>query len=118
MEIQRFGVTTTVFVDAAHAGEAALIIERDFAGRFESEVVSSRRTPDQQSVRDAPHAVRSASSTTRTSWLVGTFGKFALMEPSCSTVSPIPMTMDCGLACGCGDCSTEWALPDQGVEFE
>jgi hypothetical protein len=32
MELQRFGVTTTVFVNAADADEAALIIERDLAG--------------------------------------------------------------------------------------
>jgi hypothetical protein len=40
MEIQRFGVTTTIFVDAVDAGEAALIIERDLAGRFDSDLVS------------------------------------------------------------------------------
>ena len=40
METQRFGVTTTVFVDATDAGEAALIIERDLAGRFDSDLVS------------------------------------------------------------------------------
>jgi hypothetical protein len=40
MDTQRFGVTTTVFVNAADAGEAALIIERDLAGRFDSDLVS------------------------------------------------------------------------------
>jgi hypothetical protein len=40
METQRFGVTTTVFVEATDAGEAALIIERDLAGRFNSDLVS------------------------------------------------------------------------------
>lgn len=40
MELQRFGVTTTVFVDATDAGEAALIVERDLAGRFDSDLVS------------------------------------------------------------------------------
>ena len=40
MEIQRFGVTTTVFVNATDAGEAALIIERDLAARFDSDLVS------------------------------------------------------------------------------
>ncbi len=40
MGSQRFGVTTTVFVEATDAGEAVLIIERDLAGRFANELVS------------------------------------------------------------------------------
>ena len=40
MEVQRFGVMSTVFVEDADAGEAALIIERDLAGRFDSDLVS------------------------------------------------------------------------------
>jgi hypothetical protein len=40
MDAQRFSVTTTVFVNAADAGEAALIIERDLAGRFDADLVS------------------------------------------------------------------------------
>jgi hypothetical protein len=40
MELQLFGVTTTVFVEAADAGEAALVVERDLAGRFDNELVS------------------------------------------------------------------------------
>ena len=40
MELQRFGVTATVFIDAVDAHEAALIVERLLAGRFDSEVVA------------------------------------------------------------------------------
>ena len=40
MELQRFGVTTSVYVDAADAGEAALILERHLAGRFDSDLLS------------------------------------------------------------------------------
>lgn len=36
----RYAVTTTIFIEAANASEAALLVERDHAGRFESELVS------------------------------------------------------------------------------
>lgn len=37
---ERFGVTTTIFVHAADADEAALIVERLLAGRFDSDLVA------------------------------------------------------------------------------
>lgn len=40
MPLQRFGVTTTIFVYTADADEAALVVERLLAGRFDSEVVA------------------------------------------------------------------------------
>ena len=40
MKTQRFGVATTVFVEAFDAAEAALVVERDLAGRFDNEFVS------------------------------------------------------------------------------
>jgi hypothetical protein len=36
----RFAVTTTILVEAVDAGEAALIVERDLAGRFDNDSVS------------------------------------------------------------------------------
>jgi hypothetical protein len=84
METQRFGVTTTIFVDAADAGEAALIIERDFAGRFDSELASvTSHAGPATGARCPASGSRSASSTTKTSCLVATSGDSALMEPSC-----------------------------------
>ena len=40
MEAKRFAVTTAVFVEATEPDEAALIIERLLAGRFDSELVA------------------------------------------------------------------------------
>lgn len=41
MRTKRFGVTTMVFVEAADASEAAVIVERGLAGRFDNEFVSA-----------------------------------------------------------------------------
>ncbi len=40
MELERFGVTTAVSVGAVDAGEAAFIVARDLAERFDNELVS------------------------------------------------------------------------------
>lgn len=34
--MDRYAVTTTVFIEATDPGEAALIVERDVAGRFDN----------------------------------------------------------------------------------
>lgn len=36
----RYAVTTVIFVEATAEDEAALIVERDLAGRFDNELVS------------------------------------------------------------------------------
>jgi hypothetical protein len=40
----RCAVTTTIYVDATDEDEAALIIERFLAGRFDSEVIATVET--------------------------------------------------------------------------
>ena len=40
MELQRFGVTTILFVEATSEDEAALVVERLLAGQLDSELVA------------------------------------------------------------------------------
>jgi len=119
METQRFGVTTTVFVDAADAGEAALIIERDLAGRFDSENVSvsahvasadGARCPACGSERIEHHedvVARRHFRRVRSDGVLVFDGFTDSFD-------------DDGLRprLWCGDCSQEWAVPEQGVDFE
>jgi hypothetical protein len=119
METQRFGVTTTVFVDAADAGEAALILERDFAGRFDSELVSvtghagsatGARCPACGSERIEHHedivARRHFRRVRADDVLV-----FDGFTDSFDDDGLRPRLW-------CGDCSQEWDLPERGVAFE
>jgi len=119
MGTQRFGVTTTVFVDAADAGEAALIIERDVAGRFDSELVSvsahvasangagcpicgSERIEHHEDIVARRHFRRvRAGGTLVFDGFTDSFDDDGLRP-----------------RLWCGDCSQEWSLPDGGVDFE
>ncbi|WP_187399295.1 hypothetical protein [Bradyrhizobium paxllaeri] len=39
-QTNRYAVTVTVFVDATSEGDASLILERECAGKFDSELIS------------------------------------------------------------------------------
>lgn len=119
VELQRFGVTTTVFVDATDAGEAALILERDFAGHYGSELVSvaahgvsasGARCPACGSERIEHHEDIVARRHFRR---VGNDGSLVLdgFTHSFDDDGMRPRLW-------CGDCSQEWDLPEQGVAFE
>ena len=115
----RYAVTTAIFVDAADAGEAALIIERDLAGRFDSDLVSvgaclksgdGPRCPACGSERIEHHedivARRHFRRVDGDGVLV-----FDGFTDSFDDDGMRPRLW-------CGDCSQEWDLPQQGVEFE
>lgn len=119
MELQRFSVTTTVFVDATDAGEAALIVERDFAGRFDNELVSvsehvkagdAARCPACGSERIEHHediVTRRHLRRVRSDGVL----VFDGFTDSFDDDGMRPRLW-------CGDCSQEWDLPEQGVDFE
>ena len=116
----RYAVTTTVFVHAAHAGEAGLIIERSLAGTFDNEVVSvsehrkaidggpmcpgcgSERIEHQEDIVARRHFRRVRDDG------VLVFDGFTDSFDDDGTRPRL----------WCGDCSLEWDLPEQGVEFE
>lgn len=117
--MDRYAVTTTIFVEAAELSEAALIIERDLAGRFNSALIGvssylahgddalcpacgSRRIEHHEDVVARRHLRRVRSD--------GVFVFEALTDSF----------DDDGVRARlwCGDCSQEWELPEQGVDFE
>lgn len=115
----RYAVTTTVFVEAADAREAALMFERDVAGRFDTELVSvtghlpasgSACCPSCGSERIEHHedvvARRHFRRVSDDGALV-----FDGFTDSFDDDGVRPRLW-------CGDCSQEWDLPEQGVEFE
>jgi hypothetical protein len=115
----RYAVTTTIFVEAADASEAALIVERNLAGRFDSELVSvtahfgsatGSRCPACGSERFEHHEDIVARRHFRR---VGNDGGLVFDGFTDSFD-------DDGLRprLWCGDCSQEWSLPEQGVDFE
>jgi len=117
--MDRYAVTTTIFVAAADADEAALIIERDLAGRFDSELVSvtahvgpatGARCPACGSQRIEHHedvvARRHVRRVDEDGVLV-----FDGLSDSFDDDGMRPRLW-------CGDCSQEWDLPEQGVAFE
>lgn len=119
MGMHRFGVTTTVFVDAADASEAALIIERDLAGRFDNEFVSvsghaqtgdGPRCPACGSGRIEHHEDIVARRHLRRVRGDGTL-VFDGFTDSFDDDGMRPRLW-------CGDCSTEWPAPERGVDFE
>lgn len=115
----RFGVTTIIFVEAADAGEAARMVERDVAGRFDSELISVRShlksvagacCPACGSERIEHHedvvARRRFRRVDRDGVLI-----FDCFTDSFDDDGVRPRLW-------CGDCSQEWDLPEQGVDFE
>jgi DNA-directed RNA polymerase subunit RPC12/RpoP len=119
MALQRFRATTTAFVNAADAGEAALIIERDLAGRFDSDLVSvsahlkcgdGSRCPACGSERIEHHEDIVARRHIRRVRADGVL-VFDGFTDSFDDDGMRPRLW-------CGDCSQEWDLPEQGVEFE
>ncbi|MFN2588777.1 MAG: hypothetical protein ABR613_11770 [Actinomycetota bacterium] len=118
MEAKRFGVTTTVFVDAVDAGEAGLIVERDLAGRLDNELVSvtahsaatDARCPSCGSERIEHHEDVVARRHLRHVRSDGVL-VFDGFTDSFDDDGMRPRLW-------CGDCSQEWALPEEGVDFE
>lgn len=119
MPLQCFGVTTTVFIDAVDADEAALTVERNLAGRFDAELVSvtghlpatdgaccpscgSERIEHHEDIVARRHFRRVRDDG------VLVFDGFT---DSFDDDGMRPRLW-------CGDCSQEWDLPEQGVEFE
>lgn len=115
----RYAVTTTVFVEAADAGEAALMVERDLAGRFDSELVSvtghlpaaeGASCPSCGSERIEHHEDVVARRHFR-----------GLRDDGVLVFDGFTDSFDDdGMRprLWCGDCSQEWDLPEQGVDFE
>ena len=114
----RYAVTTSVFVEAADAGEAALMIERDLAGRFDSELVSvtghlpatdGAGCPSCGSQRIEHHEDVVARRHFR-----GVSDDGVLVFDGLTDSFD-----DDGMRARlwCGDCSQEWGLPQQGVDF-
>ena len=119
MELQRFGVTTTVFVDASDAREAALIIERDLAGRFDSDLVS---VSGHVKSREGPRCPACCSE--RIEHHEDIVARRHLRRVRDDGVLVFDGFTDSFDDDGmrprlwCGDCSQEWDVPEQGVEFE
>ena len=114
-----YAVTTTIFVDAAEPGEAALMIERDLAGKFDSELVSvsahlassdGARCPACGSERIEHHE----DIVARRHFRRVRDDDVLVFDGSTDSFD------DDGLRprLWCGDCSQEWDLPEQGVDFE
>lgn len=117
--MDRYAVTTTVFVEAADAGEAALIVERELAARFDNELVSvsahaagaegprcpacgSERIEYHEDIVARRHFLRARADG------VLVFNGFT------------DSFDDDGMRARlwCGDCSVEWDVPEKGVDFE
>ncbi len=119
METRRFGVTTTVFVNAADAGEAALVIERDLAGRFDSELVSVSGH-----VKSGDGARCPACDSERIEHHEDIVARRHFRRVSDDGVLVFDGFMDSfdddGMRARlwCGDCSQEWDLPEGEVAFE
>jgi hypothetical protein len=119
MPLQRFGVTTTVFVEATDVGEAALIVERDLAGRFDAELVSvSGQLP--ASVGACCPACGSERIEHHED-IVARRNFRRVRDDGVLVFDGFTDSFDDdGLRARlwCGDCSVEWDLPEEGVEFE
>lgn len=103
MRMQRFGVTTTVFVEAVNPGEAALVVERDLAGRFDNELVS---VSAHARAADSPRCPACGSERIEHHEDIVARRHFRRVRADgvlVSTASRILSTMTaCGLACGAG----------------
>ncbi len=119
MPTQRFVVTTTIFVEMPEPREAALIIERDLALRFDNELVDvsahlttaeGPRCPACGSERIEHHGDVVARRHFRRVRDGGVL-VFDGLTDSFDDNGTRPRLW-------CGDFSTEWALPPEGVDFE
>jgi hypothetical protein len=119
MALQRFRVTTTVLVDATDAGEAALIIERDLAGRFESDLVS---VASQLATGGGPQCPACGSERIEHHEDVVARRHFRRVRADGVLVFDgfTDSFDDDGMRprLWCGDCSQEWDLPEGEVAFE
>ena len=119
MELQRFGVTTTVFVDATDAGEAALIIERDLAGRFDSDLMSV--SAHLKAVDGASCPVCGSERIEHHEDVVARRHFRRLRDDGVLVFDGFTDSFDDdGMRprLWCGDCSQEWDLPEGEVAFE
>ena len=119
MDLQRFGVTSTVFVDATDSGEAALIIERDLAGRFDSDLVS---VASQLATGGGPRCPACGSERIEHHEDVVARRHFRRVRADGALVFDgfTDSFDDDGMRARlwCGDCSQEWNLSEQEVDFE
>lgn len=119
METKRFGVTTTVFVNAEDAGEAALILERALAGRFDSDLLSVSRH-----VKSGDGARCPACGSERIEHHEDIVARRHLRRVRDDGVLVFDGFTDSFDDDGmrprlwCGDCSLGWDVPEQGVDFE
>ncbi len=119
MQLQRFGVTTTVFVQATEAGEAALIVERALAGRFDNEFVS---VSGHAKAGDGPRCPACGSEHIEHHEDVVARRHFRRVRDDRVLVFEALSDSfdDDGMRprLWCGDCLQEWDIPEQGIDFE
>lgn len=117
--MDRYAVTTTVFVEAADAGEAALIVEREFAGRFDNELVS---VSAHAVAADGPRCPACGSERIEHHEDIVARRHFRHVRDGGVLVFDgfTDSFDDDGMRprLWCGDCSLEWDLPERGVDFE
>lgn len=117
--MDRYAVTITVFVQAANAGEAALIIERNLAGRFDNELVS---VSGHRKAIDGPLCPGCGSERIEFHEDIVARRHFRRVRDDDVLVFDgfTDSFDDDGMRprLWCGDCSLEWDLPEQGVDFE
>lgn len=115
----RYGVTTTIFVEAADVGGAALIIERDLAGRLDSELVS---VSAHSKIGNGPRCPACRSERVEHHEDIVARRHFRRVRDDGALVFDgfTDSFDDDGMwpRLWCGDCSQEWELPEQRVDFE
>ena len=119
MELQRFGVMTTVFVDATDAGEAALIVERDLAGRFDSDLVAV--SAHLKAVDGASCPACGSERIEHHEDIVARRHFRRVRDDGVLVFDGFTDSFDDdGMRprLWCGDCDQEWALPEGEVAFE
>ena len=119
MQTKCFGVTITAFVDAADAGDADLVIERYVAARFDSELVSvsvhSCATGDASCPACGSERIEHHEDIVARRHFRGVRSDGVLVFDGLTDSFD-----DDGVRprLWCADCSQEWDLPEQGVDFE
>ena len=115
----RYAVTTSVFVDATDADEAALIVERDLAGRFDNELVSVSAHAKAEDGMGCPGC--GSERIEHHEDIVARRHFRRVRDDDVLVFDGFTDSFDDdGLRprLWCGDCSQEWDVPEQGVEFE